>query len=544
MSGRTRWTPRSDPRDRVTAVSPLTRNIFANFGGQAATTVIAFVTVPLFLRFLGPEGYGLVSILLVLQALTAVLDFGLSTTANREVTRYVAQARPPEDRHDLVRTLEVFFYAVGVLLLIAFAAGSSWLATRWLTSPHFDASTVRTAVFVAGAAIAMRWPVALYQGILRGTEEHVVLNVVTSASNLIRGVGSILVLLFIARSVLVFYWWQLAFSALELVICLTAVGRYGQGFTGGGGRFRAPLLRDLWRFSASVGGMSLFALFLKQADKLIVSALLPLSALGFYNAASLASNGLSKVAQPVQAAVFPRLTHLHQQRDDRTLAQTFHRTVRAVAFLSAPLAALLMFNAHDVLLVWTQNAELAASARTALAILAAAMMFNSLMGVPFSLLLAAGLTRVPLAMNAAGALLLTPLTYVLVLRHGITGAAAGWLLFNVLYFLIVPFVMFRHVLQGEYRTWLTRDTFPFVVSALACFGAARWVAGGAAMTVRAGLAAAAMLLYLALVVEWGLRPRGGVRARWVAVRALLRPGAAASVAATAPAPGQGREGSP
>src|SRR6185503_20314327 len=94
---------------RLKSLSVLRRNILANFGGQAATTIIAFVTVPLYVRYLGTEGYGLVSFMLTLQALTSILDFGLSTTANREVSRYLAQNRGASERSSLVRTLEVFY---------------------------------------------------------------------------------------------------------------------------------------------------------------------------------------------------------------------------------------------------------------------------------------------------------------------------------------------------------------------------------------------------------------------------------------------------
>src|SRR6266545_2708348 len=182
-------------------MSLLKRNIFANFGGQAAAAVIAFITVPLYVKFLGTAGFGLVSFLLALQALTAILDFGLSTTANREVSRYLAQQRSEHDRRTLVRTLEVFYYGTGALIFLSFAAAAPWLSTNWFETREFDAHTLRTCLLIAGASIALRWPTALYQGVLRGSEQQVALNLVSTLVALVRGVGTILVLLFIARTV-------------------------------------------------------------------------------------------------------------------------------------------------------------------------------------------------------------------------------------------------------------------------------------------------------------------------------------------------------
>ena len=43
--------------------------------------------VPLYIKFMGIESYGLVGIFVSLPALFGVLDMGLSTTLNRELTK-------------------------------------------------------------------------------------------------------------------------------------------------------------------------------------------------------------------------------------------------------------------------------------------------------------------------------------------------------------------------------------------------------------------------------------------------------------------------
>jgi O-antigen/teichoic acid export membrane protein len=320
-------------------------------------------------------------------------------------------------------------------------------------------------------------------------------------------VGSILVLLVVARSVVVFYWWQLVFALVELVICVVAVQRYGLGFTGRAGAFDAGLLRGLWRFSLNVGGMSMFALALKQIDKLIVSTVLPISYLGYYNAATLASNGLSKVGQPIQTAVFPRLTQLHERAERESVATTFHHAVQLTALLTVPLACGLLFFPAEVLWMWTHDSALVSNASGALAVLSGAMLLNGMMSVPFSLMLASGMTRLPLAMNAGGAVLLTPITYVLAQRYGLLGASVGWLLFNVMYFLIVPPVMLHRLLPGNYGAWLTRDTLPFIAAGLASFGAAKWLAADAALPLKVGAAGMALVVYgiVAIASTPGLR---------------------------------------
>ena len=481
-------------------MSLLKRNILANFGGQAANAVIALIAVPLYIRFLGTEGFGLVSFLLALQGLTGVLDFGLSTTANREVSRYRAQQRSEFDRRTLVRTLEIVYYGTGALIFVLVAATAPWLSMSWFETTQFDADILRTTLLIAGASIALRWPTALYQGILRGTERQVALNLINTLAALLRGIGTILVLLFVARTVIAFYWWQLLFASIELAAVVAVASGGNTGFSGRRGRFEWPVLRDLWRFSARVGALSLFALLLKQLDKILISRLLPISYLGFYNAAYMASNGITKVGQPIQGAVFPRLTHLYEQQDWPALAKTFHRCCQLTAFVTVPCAAVLLFFPSDVLWLWTRNQELTAQASPALSVLACAMMLNSMMSVPFSLQLAAGLTRLPLLTNAVALLVMAPMIVVLTKSYGLVGAAVAWLVGNALYYIVVPHFMFRRVLKGHHRTWVLRDTLPLLLSGTGCLGLARWMVGDGTLGIKIMAIVAALLVYALLVL--------------------------------------------
>lgn len=483
-------------------MSPLFRNVLANAGGQAVATVVGFITVPIFLHLLGPQGYGLVSLLVVLQSMTAALDFGLSATANREVATYLALGRPVPERRDLVRTLELFYLGIAVALFLLFGGSAGWLARHWVTDVAVEPGLLASCLFLGGSSIALRWPIALYRGILRGSERQVLLNGVSAVATLLRGFGSIVVLLTVARTPLVFYWSQLGFALAELAIFRGALLRVGGGFEGQGGAFDPALLRSLWRFTVNVGGLAVFALVLKQFDKVVISTMLPIAQLGYYNAATLASNGLTKIAIPVQVAAFPRLTQHHQRGEVGELARTFHATVQLVAFIASPLAFVLIFFAPDVLRVWTRDAQLASAAGPALATLSGAVLLSTLMSIPFSLLVAAGLTWIPLALNGIGAAVAVPLTIWLTRAHGITGAATAWLVFNIFNFLAMPLLMFPRVLPGEHRAWLTRDTLPFLLVPMATFGAARLATGSAGLPWRivaiglAGLAYAAVVLRL------------------------------------------------
>jgi O-antigen/teichoic acid export membrane protein len=74
--------------------------------------------VPLYIKFLGIEAYGLIGFFAMLQASFQILDLGLSQTMNREMARYSALRDKAGEARDLVRTLEVVYWAIGLVKLL------------------------------------------------------------------------------------------------------------------------------------------------------------------------------------------------------------------------------------------------------------------------------------------------------------------------------------------------------------------------------------------------------------------------------------------
>jgi O-antigen/teichoic acid export membrane protein len=259
------------------------------------------------------------------------------------------------------------------------------------------------------------------------------------------------------------------------------------------------ILKSVWRFGLSVGGISIFAMLLKQLDKLIISKLLPIDQLGYYNTAWLAASGISMLFQPVQAAVFPRFNKMIAGGNKAELEQTFHRASQIVAFTAAPAAAMMAFFSYDLLLLWTQSEAVAAQAAIPLSLFAIAALFNCMMAVPFVLQLAAGISWLPLVNNGVALVVLAPLIYLLVTQVGIWGGSLAWLLYNVLYYAILPQFMFQHVLKTHKRAWYFEDTLPFMVLAMSlswgvkllCDASYSIIFRGLAIVLGAGIYAAA-----------------------------------------------------
>ncbi len=110
----------------------LTKNVLANYVGRMWTLILGVAVVPIYLRILGVEGYGLVGVFSALQTVISLFDFGLGTTLNRQLARSSGVTTEELDVRNLTRTLEVAYWTVVFLLVALCAATAPWIARHWI----------------------------------------------------------------------------------------------------------------------------------------------------------------------------------------------------------------------------------------------------------------------------------------------------------------------------------------------------------------------------------------------------------------------------
>jgi len=449
------------------------RNIIANFFGRAWPNLLAFFFVPVYIKYMGIEAYGLIGFFTSLQAVITFLDMGLSTTANREMAVRREQPNRIDEARNIVRTLEVFYGLVALFIAFGFLLSADWLSTRWIVADGLPHQTIKLAAIIFGITIALRWPVALYSGVMLGLEKQVLFNVLIAITSTLRSVGAVLAIVFWSPTILMFLSWQLGAALIEFLVMSYATWRVlPKSHAGRHAHFDFNTVRSFWRFSVSVSINSIIATILKQMDRILLSGLVPLQSVGYYSTAYSAYTGLGLLQVPVSEASFPRFSSLISQNKIEELADIYHRASQYLSFISVPIASFVFYFSYDLILIWTQSVDVARNAALPLSLLAIAYGFNSLMQLPWRLQLAYGITRLMLVFNILSLLILFPVMYFLIGRYGIYGAGIGWVLFNISYYFIMPHWMHKTILPDHKWRWFFYDTFLFMVIGWLLFGIA------------------------------------------------------------------------
>ena len=481
------------------AVPTLTRrpagvvSLVASLAGTGFSTLIQLIFIPVLVRLLGIEAYGLIGFYLALQGAAQVLDVGLSPALSRELAGLAAHPDATAEARDLVRTVESGYLVLGVVLGAILTGLAPWLGEHWFANAALPRETIVLSLQIMGALLVVQWPISLYQSGLVGLERQIGLNAINATATFLANAGGALFLWLAGPTLPRLLYWLIGVNLVRTIALAIELWR-AMPTADRPPRIDPTRLRKIAHYAAGVAVGSAAGLLLTQLDRVAVGRFLPLADLGRY---SLAANGviaLGLIAQAAYNALFPRLAGFAEIGDGPALAAQFHLTAQIMAVVVVPLGLVLVLFARDVFTLWTGDALQARAIAPAAALLAGGSVLNALSVPPYALQLAARWTRLNAFVSFALLLVAIPLWISLPQLGGLTGAASVWLIINLLLFTTYAALTFTRLIPAERGNWLRNDVLLPVAAMLVVTGGLRLTADALAPD-RTGWVAA-----LALVV--------------------------------------------
>lgn len=434
-------------------------NLLAGLANSFWTALIGLAVVPVYLKYLGMEAYGLIGFFATTQAVLSLLDMGMAPTINREVARCSALGNLKE-AGKLLHTLAVVYWCMaGIIALIVFAL-APLIAEFWLQSKQLSAQTISHAVMLMGLVVACRWPIGLYQGALIGAQRLTVSSGINMVMATIGSLGAVAVLAFVSPTIEAFFIWQACVGFVYAVVMRWAawriIGKSEQL------KFDFETLRRVWRFSVGMSGVAISAIILMQLDKVLLSKMLSLEDFGRYALAGVVAGGLYILLTPTFNVIYPRLSVLVATNDTEKLIDLYRSGTRLLLAVLFPIAGVAALFSEEILFLWTGNSTVASSASPVVSLFLIGTALNGVMHFPYALQLAYGMTRLPLKINAILVVAMIPTTILLASKYGAVGGAAAWMVLNSIYLVVGTVLTHQLLLKGVGIKWLTLDVgIPF-----------------------------------------------------------------------------------
>jgi len=434
------------------------RNILANYVGQFYVTLIGIIMVPMYVKYMGAEAYGLVGFYAMLQAWFMLLDMGLTPAMSRETARFQGGAIDALHLRRLLRSLEGVFIAVAVVGAVLLITGSSFIANNWLKVQRLPLDEVQNAVMLIAVITALRWMCGLYRGVITGLERLVWLNSMNIVMATGRFVLVIPLFIYVGTSPTLFFSYQLLVAIVEL-LALVAQAYLLLPKVSAGQRtsWEWGPLREVFKFSLSISVAVMLYLVGSQADKLLLSNLLTLTDYAYFTLAALLGGGVQILGAPISTALVPRMTKLNAEANEAGLIRVYRNATQLVCVMVIPAMLVLAFFAEQVLWVWTGNIEIVSKAKSILTPYALANGIQVLGALPLCIQLAKGDLKLHMVGSGLYTVLIIPAVIWGTLHFGASGAGYAFLGVNVLFFAFWVPKLHGRLVTGLHTQWLLHD---------------------------------------------------------------------------------------
>jgi O-antigen/teichoic acid export membrane protein len=407
----------------VTSTRLLARNTLLSLIAQLAPLVVALVTVPLLIKGLGSDRFGVLTLAWTLIGYFGLFDFGLG----RALVQAVSEALGSRDEGRLREVTSIALtalLALGIVAAVLLAALAHWLAYDVLQMED----TLRSEAANSFVLLALSLPFVMTSVGLRGIfEAHQDFGIAT-ALRLPYGVFS-----FVGPLLLLPYTRNLTAIVAAIVVgrAVTAIA-YAVA-----ARRRYPWLRlfstrnpmaivPLLHMGGWMTVSNVVSPILSNMDRFLVGAMISMSAVAYYVTPYEMVTKLLIVPGAVLAVFFPAFAATHAT-DPRRTAVLLDRVTRMLLIFQFPAIVILTAFADEILRLWV-GADFALHSALVLKILAFGVLINSLGQVPYSLLQATGRPDIPAKLHLLELPIYAVLIFVLAKTFGLAGVAMAWTL--------------------------------------------------------------------------------------------------------------------
>lgn len=353
-------------------------HILLLFGGKTAGILVGLIFLPMYQRLLGAEEFGLVAVVLSLQALLTMMDLGMSTMVSRDA----ATSGNALATHWLLMAAEGSLSGFYLVL-----AGTAALAMAAGLFNSIGIVSVMTALILLWVLVLQN----LYFSVLLAKRSYAIASMTQIIGVLMRALATAYVLYFVAATLEAFLLTQALFGIAHAVLtkhfCNTALHAASLN------RTKRPSMRDciaLARQGTSLIAFSAAGAAVTQLDKPLVSALVSAADLApYFLATTVCMVPISVLAGPVSQFYHPRvlaaIADAGQSQGHGAIRQYI-----SVILLATCLPALILWLGRDTFMaLWLGPGPMTHAVASYVAILLPGFAIGALGFFPYSLLIAA-----------------------------------------------------------------------------------------------------------------------------------------------------------
>jgi O-antigen/teichoic acid export membrane protein len=428
----------------------LTRNVMWNFAGQVAPLFAAVFSIPILIKGMGVDRFGLLSLAWMVIGYFSLFDFGLGRALIKLVSEKLGAGQSAEVP-ELVWTALFLMALLGVGGTAAMLLVTDWLVTDALKIP----AALQAEASNSFRLLAWSIPVVIFttglRGVLEAYRRFDLVNLARLPMGVLTFLAPLAVLPFSNRMDVIIS----VLLGMRIVICIVHVvlcERVVPGLLR-----RISYSRHLVRPMLGIGGWmsvsNMVSPVMVYMDRFLIGSVLGMAAVAYYVTPYEIITKLLVIPGALAGVLFPMFSaSLAGERPQA--ADLFRRSVRWVFLALFPAVLLITVFAGEGLKVWLSE-EFSFNGTAVLQWLAAGVLINSVAFIPFAFVQGAGRADLTAKLHLVELPIYLVVLWLLMQRWGIVGAAAAWT-FRVAFDAVALF-MVSAWLENELKPSIRQD---------------------------------------------------------------------------------------
>lgn len=411
-----------------------------NVLGAGMPVFVSLVTIPLYLKIIGDERFGVLAIVWLLLGYFGVFDLGLS----RATTNYIARLKDAsiEDREKVfwtALTLNIFMGVLGGAILYLLA--KPLLIYAFKMPINLQIEVLNSLPFIA-LAVPVATVSGVFSGALGAREHFGIMNIIQSFGTLLFQVSPLIAAIFVSKDlvvligVIVFTRIVSAlpfFPAVKKALPLIHLPIFDKN-----------LVRQLFGYGIWVTISDVITPLLTSADRFIIGAVSGATYVTYYTVPYNLANRVSILPAAVSSAIFPRMS----MSSHENIISLNNQSLQILIAIMTPIFIIGIFFIKFFLIVWI-SAEFASNSAPVGIIILVGVWAKCLSFVPNNTLDARGKPDVLAKLNVVEFFLYIPFLWYFINFFGLFGAALSWTLLmflNVVILFILTNISYRLIL--------------------------------------------------------------------------------------------------
>lgn len=407
---------------RSTSGQMLAKNVLLNFLGMLAPIVAGIVCIPLAVKGLGDDGFGILSIAWIILGYLTLLDFGLA----KATMKYVAELHDPKQDGNLPQL-------IWTAVTMAFITGLAAAGIITIVAPHLAGSLLKIkpeyfseaerAFFYVALSLPFMLASTSLRGVLGALQRFDLVNAIQVPVSIISIVFPALSLPLgwsVSTVVLFIVITRVTASLCYLLLCIKQLPLLRKKF-----RISRVILRKLLTYGGWITITGVISPVLVYLDRFLIGSMISMTAVTLYTAPFEAVNRMRILPIALMRTFFPEFSALSSRNNDAELEALVVRSIKYILLPVGVVALLLLIYAQDILSLWLGD-RFAVEASIVLRFFAGGILINSIAYIPFNLLQGVGRPDLPAKFHLAEFPVYVILLWYLTKEYQIAGAAGTW----------------------------------------------------------------------------------------------------------------------